>query len=116
MVDGECCLLVALYSHKLGLSCAGKPVNLGLWVRHLSFLRSRALSADLVPALALTYTQDTAGQEDYDRLRPLSYPQTDVFLLCYSVASPASLANIKPKWSVCAVPCACGARLTFDVS
>jgi len=50
----------------------GKPISLGLW--------------------------DTAGQEDYDRLRPLSYPQTDVFLICFSVVSPASLDNVKNKW------------------
>jgi len=50
----------------------GKPINLGLW--------------------------DTAGQEDYDRLRPLSYPQTDVFLICYSIISPASFENVKAKW------------------
>ncbi|KXJ26623.1 ras-related protein ced-10 [Exaiptasia diaphana] len=50
----------------------GRPINLGLW--------------------------DTAGQEDYDRLRPLSYPQTDVFLICYSVISPASYENVKAKW------------------
>eukprot|EP00299_Pterocystis_sp_00344_P007700 c2613_g1_i1.p1 GENE.c2613_g1_i1~~c2613_g1_i1.p1 ORF type:complete len:199 (+),score=46.49 c2613_g1_i1:1-597(+) len=50
----------------------GKPINLGLW--------------------------DTAGQEDYDRLRPLSYPQTDVFLVCYSAVSQASLENVKAKW------------------
>ncbi|KAH8341926.1 hypothetical protein KR059_005067 [Drosophila kikkawai] len=41
---------------------------------------------------------DTAGQEDYDRLRPLSYPQTDVFLICYSVASPSSFENVTSKW------------------
>ncbi|KAJ1889760.1 Rho GTPase [Kickxella alabastrina] len=41
---------------------------------------------------------DTAGQEDYDRLRPLSYPQTDVFLVCFSVISQASFENVKEKW------------------
>ncbi|XP_032094703.1 WD repeat-containing protein WRAP73 [Thamnophis elegans] len=36
-------------------------------------------------------------QEDYDRLRPLSYPQTDVFLVCFSVVSPSSFENVKEK-------------------
>ena len=48
---------------------------------------------------------DTAGQEDYDRLRPLSYPDTDVILMCFSVDSPDSLENIPEKWTpeVCTI-------------
>ena len=42
---------------------------------------------------------DTAGQEDYDRLRPLSYPDTDVILMCFAVDSPDSLENISVKWT-----------------
>lgn len=41
---------------------------------------------------------DTAGQEEYDRLRPLSYPQTDCFLVCFSLVNPTSLRNTVTKW------------------
>ncbi|XP_026250192.1 transforming protein RhoA-like isoform X2 [Urocitellus parryii] len=37
--------------------------------------------------------------EDYDRLRPLSYPDTDVILMCFSIDSPESLENISEKWT-----------------
>ncbi|CAL5379990.1 unnamed protein product [Camellia sinensis] len=51
----------------------GQTVNLGLW--------------------------DTAGQEDYNRLRPLSYRGADVFLLAFSLISRPSFENIsKKKW------------------
>ncbi|KAL9538490.1 hypothetical protein MBANPS3_010898 [Mucor bainieri] len=41
---------------------------------------------------------DTAGQEDYDRLRPLSYVGTHVILLCFAIDSPDSLDNVQEKW------------------
>ncbi|KAK4757189.1 hypothetical protein SAY87_007316 [Trapa incisa] len=50
----------------------GSTVNLGLW--------------------------DTAGQEDYNRLRPLSYRGADVFLLTFSLISKASYENVAKKW------------------
>jgi GTPase SAR1 family protein len=37
---------------------------------------------------------DTAGQEDYERLRPLSYPDSNVIIMCYSIDSRDSLNNI----------------------
>lgn len=41
---------------------------------------------------------DTAGQEDYDRMRPISYPGTDIFLICFAVDSQTSFSNVKAKW------------------
>lgn len=41
---------------------------------------------------------DTAGQDDYDRLRPLAYPQTDCFVVLFSVDNPGSLHNVEHKW------------------
>jgi Rho family protein len=40
---------------------------------------------------------DTAGQEEYDRLRPLSYPESNVILIVFSVDFPTSLANVQDK-------------------
>ena len=41
---------------------------------------------------------DTAGQEGYENLRPLSYPETDVFLIVFDVTNPGSLRNVQSKW------------------
>jgi small GTP-binding protein len=48
------------------------PVNLGLW--------------------------DTAGSDEYTTLRPLSYPGTDVFIVCFALSSPDTFENVKTKW------------------
>jgi small GTP-binding protein len=42
---------------------------------------------------------DTAGQEEYDRLRPLSYPETDLLFVCFAIDCPASLENVVDKVS-----------------
>ncbi|KAL6122804.1 Rhoa [Nucleospora cyclopteri] len=43
---------------------------------------------------------DTAGQEDYDTIRPLSYRGTDLIFLCYTVENKKNLENITSKWLV----------------
>ena len=59
-------------SFSVNVMVEGQPINLGLW--------------------------DTAGQDDYDRLRPLSYPQTDIFLICFSLVNSVSYQNVSGKW------------------
>ncbi|XP_059214707.1 rho-related GTP-binding protein RhoF [Centropristis striata] len=41
---------------------------------------------------------DTAGQDDYDRLRPLSYQEVDLVLVCFDVTNPTSYENVMIKW------------------
>ncbi|KZT39760.1 ras-domain-containing protein [Sistotremastrum suecicum HHB10207 ss-3] len=41
---------------------------------------------------------DTAGQEEYERLRPLSYSKSHVILIAFSIDSPDSLDNVTVKW------------------
>ena len=55
-------------NYAANLMVEGSPVSLSLW--------------------------DTAGQEEYDRLRPISYPETKCFLLCFSIANPDSYSNV----------------------
>lgn len=43
------------------------------------------------------YLWDTAGQEEYDQLRTLSYLQTNIFVFCFSVGNPSSYANVRHK-------------------
>jgi Ras family protein A len=41
---------------------------------------------------------DTAGQEEYEKLRPLTYKDSDIIILCYSIDSQDSYYNIIEKW------------------
>jgi len=50
----------------------GKPVQLALW--------------------------DTAGQEEYERLRPLSYSKSHIILIAFAIDTPDSLENVQVKW------------------
>ena len=59
-------------NYETNVSLDGKTIYLGLW--------------------------DTAGQEGYDRLRPLSYPQTDVFIIAFAITNLNSFQHIELKW------------------
>ncbi|XP_038076186.1 rho-related protein racA-like isoform X2 [Patiria miniata] len=44
------------------------------------------------------YLVDCTGGEDYHRLRPLNYPETDIFMIVFSVEMRSSLESIETEW------------------
>ncbi|KAF9232891.1 ras family-domain-containing protein [Melanogaster broomeanus] len=60
------------YNYVAEIRLDGKPVQLALW--------------------------DTAGQEEYERLRPLSYSKSHVILIAFAIDTPDSLENVTVKW------------------
>ena len=89
----------------VGDMCVGKTA---LWVAY----EENKLYTELIPTVFDTYSInvniagdvyhlsvfDTSGAEDYDRLRPLSYPNTDVIVVVFSVGKPWSYENVTAKW------------------
>ncbi|KAL5345896.1 hypothetical protein ACLOAV_008926 [Pseudogymnoascus australis] len=59
-------------NYSLAVRVGDKSYNLGLW--------------------------DTYKEEEHDRLRRLSYPETDILLVCFSVARPETLENVQNLW------------------
>jgi len=57
----------------------GKPINLSLW--------------------------DTAGQAEFDKLRPQCYAQTDLFIVCFSLTEPNTLESVRTKWNPEVIHC-----------
>jgi small GTP-binding protein len=84
--SGKTCLLMTFFERDFPKDYV--PTIFDNHVYHMDF-QGKRVDLDL---------WDTAGQEDYDKLRTLCYPGADVILLCFSVDNPSSLQNIASKW------------------
>jgi Ras homolog gene family, member A len=92
----------------LGDGAAGKTYAV------MKYLRGHTNGIPYAPTVYANYTsdikidgyhcqvtwEDTTGQDDYDRLRPIAYPDCHVALLIFAIDSPDSLANIMAKWLI----------------
>ncbi|PPQ93681.1 hypothetical protein CVT25_012740 [Psilocybe cyanescens] len=67
------CLVAAVFDNYVAeIRLDEKPIQLALW--------------------------DTAGQEEYERLRPMSYSKSHVILIAFAIDTPDSLDNVTTKW------------------
>lgn len=71
MLDAQVNIPTVFETYVAEVSIAGQGIELALW--------------------------DTAGQDDYDRLRPMSYPDAHVYLICFDVCDPMSFERVQDK-------------------
>ena len=87
---GKTCLLIAFSEDRFPVSENGGTV----FENYVADIDYEGKSVEIA-------LWDTSGAEDYDRLRPLSYPakdcDTDVLLICYSIVGPDTLDNVAEK-------------------
>ncbi|KAG9009264.1 Rho GTPase [Tulasnella sp. JGI-2019a] len=74
----------------------GKPVQLALW-------DTAPLTDDIIRdhhrnLFFEFFLLTTSGQEEYERLRPLSYSKAHVILIAFAIDTPDSLENVTVKW------------------
>ena len=93
---------IVLKTVAVGYGCAGKTCMLIVHVK-------KKFPDVYVPTVFENYADeiddetllaywDTGGGEDYERLRPLSYPDTNAFILCYDVARKDLFDELESYW------------------
>ena len=93
---------ISLKTIAVGYGCAGKTC---MFITYTT----KKFPDEYIPTVFDNYAQeidentqlglwDTGGGEDYARLRPLSYPQTDAFILCFDVARKDLFAELESYW------------------
>lgn len=90
--DGACgktCLLEVFKSNKFPEEYV--PTVVDNFIKVVEFDKEKHRSVSLA-------LWDTAGQDDYDTIRPLSYRDTDLVILCYSIDGKKNVGNIDKKW------------------
>ncbi|KAH3901139.1 Rho family GTPase RHO4 SCDLUD_002621 [Saccharomycodes ludwigii] len=86
---GKTCLLITYTSGRFPTDADYVPTVFDNYVTNITYKDKYNIE------LALW---DTAGQEEYNRLRPLSYSDVDILLVCYSADNKTSFENVRELW------------------
>lgn len=86
---GKTCLLEVFKSNKFPEEYV--PTVVDNFIKVVVFDEEKNKSARLA-------LWDTAGQDDYDTIRPLSYRETDLVILCFAIDNRGGMGNIEKKW------------------